>query len=119
MPKVKQEESAVVVTKTYDFALWLFPKVETFRRSHRFTIGDRLADTSLDLLMALVQAAYSQDKDELLHEASLKANSLRYLLRLSKDLRLINIDSYEHSAERLEEIGRMIGGWQRSLRRRV
>jgi RNA-directed DNA polymerase len=37
----------VVVGKAYDFVLWLLPKVETFPRSHRFTVGER--DLRLDL----------------------------------------------------------------------
>ena len=36
---------------------------------------------------------------------------MRYLLRLAKDLNLLTVDSYGHAAERVEEIGRMVGGW--------
>jgi hypothetical protein len=31
--------SPVAVGKTYDFVLWLLPKVENFPRAHRFTVG--------------------------------------------------------------------------------
>ena len=36
------DEPAVVVGKTYDFVLWLMPKVEKFSRSYRFSLGERL-----------------------------------------------------------------------------
>jgi hypothetical protein len=42
-------------------------------------------------------------------------NSIRYLLRLSKDLQLMSVDSYGFSVENLDEIGRMVGGWRKSL----
>jgi hypothetical protein len=50
-----------------------------------------------------------------LQEASLQTNGIRYLLRLAKDLRLLSLEAYGFSSESLEEIGRMVGGWQRSL----
>ena len=119
MPQASKPEPATVVLKAYDFTLWLLPKVETFPRSYRFSVGDRLVGSGLDLLMILVQCAYTTDKASLLQAASLKANCLRYLLRLAKDLHLLSLDSYGFSAERMEEIGRMVGGWQKSLARRA
>ncbi len=118
MPPTQEREPAVVVGKAYDFVLWLLPKVEKFSRSFRFSVGDRLVSRGLDLLLLLVEAAYSRDKSALLRDANVKANALRYLLRLSKDLRLLSIDSYGFATERLEEIGRMIGGWQKTTSRR-
>ena len=105
----------VVVTKAYDFVKWLLPKVENFPRAHKFTIGDRLTANGLDLLTALVEAAYSHRKDDLLQAANRKVNSTRYLLRLAKDLKLLTTDAYGFSVEKLDEIGRMVGGWMKSL----
>jgi hypothetical protein len=56
------EEPAVVVGRTYDFTLWLLPKVEKFPRAFRFTIGERLVSAGLDLLLSLVDASYRPDK---------------------------------------------------------
>lgn len=111
----KSDDGApVVVGKAYDFALWLLPKVETFPRSHRFTIGERLSAQGLDVLVLLTEAAYSSGKDDLLTQANRKINSTRLLLRLAKDLRLLSLDGYAFAAERLDEIGRMVGGWRKS-----
>jgi hypothetical protein len=38
------------------------------------------------------------------------------LVRLSKDLRLLNIGGYEFAAQGLDEIGRMAGGWWKSAK---
>jgi hypothetical protein len=99
----------------YDLLLWLLPKAEKFARSYRFTVGDRMVNLGLDLLILLVEAAYSAEKVDLLSRASRKANGLRYLLRLAKDLRLLTLDAYGFAAERLGEVGRMIGGWRKSV----
>jgi hypothetical protein len=103
----------VVIVKTYDLALWLLPKVEKLPRSYRFTLGQRITDTVLDLLLALVDASYRRDKGSAIRAASAKVNALRYLLRLSKDLRFLPLDAYHHVGEKLDEIGRMVGGWEK------
>ena len=110
-------EPALVVQRAYDLTLWLLPKTEKFPRSLRFSLGDRIVAVTLALLETLVEAAYTSQKAGLLDLANRKANSLRYLLRLAKDLRLMSADSQAFAAERLEEIGRMIGGWRKSVAR--
>ena len=112
------DQPAVVVMKAYDFALWLLPKAEKFNRSYRFSIGERIVSHGLDLLLLLVEAAYSSNKTAILQQANTKVNGVRYLLRLAKDLKLVTTDSYEFAAERLDEIGRMVGGWQKATSRR-
>ena len=79
-----------------------------------FTVGERLTGNGLDLLTTLVEAAYANDKSELLQDANRKINATRYLLRLAKDLRLMSMDAYAFSAEKLDEIGRMAGGWRKA-----
>jgi hypothetical protein len=107
----------VAIVKVYDFVLWLLPKVEHFPRSYKFTVGERLSAQGLDLMTTLVEAAYSRDKEDLLQQANRKINSTRYLLRLAKDLDLMTTDSYGFSAEKLDEIGRMVGGWRKAVPR--
>jgi hypothetical protein len=107
----------VAVQRTYDLAIWLIAKVEKFPRSLRFSLGERLIGRSLDLLEALASAAYAKDKMALLERANLSVTSLRFLLRMSFDLKLMGSDSQEFASAKLEEIGRMIGGWRKSLER--
>ena len=113
----KPAEPAVAVQRAYELALWLIKKVEKFPRSFRFSVGDRLIARALDVMEALVEAAYSTDKRALLETANRSVNSLRYLLRLSVDLELLGADPHEFASKKLEEIGRMIGGWRKAAAR--
>jgi 23S rRNA-intervening sequence protein len=112
------QEPAVIVGKAYDLALWVLQKVEHFPKPYRISVGDRLVSHTLDLMLLLVRSAYSSDKARLLQNADLEATSLRYLLRLAKDLRLLTIDSYGFCTGNVDEIGRMLGGWRKALARR-
>ena len=112
---IKQEESApVVILKTYDFLLWLLPKIESFPKHYKFSVGERLTANGLDLLTILLEAAYVREKESLLRRASTKVNIIRTRLRLAKDWRVLSIDAYGFSAGLVDEIGRMVGGWQKS-----
>ena len=75
LPNKPDDGAPVVVGKAYDFALWLLPKVETFPRSHRFTIGERLSAQGLDVLLILTEAAYTSGKEA----------SVYYLLKIGRD----------------------------------
>ncbi len=115
MPPYKiRDDAPPVVQKTYTFALWLVRKVENFPRSYRFTVGDRLTAQALDLLTVLAEAAYSRRKEPLLETASNKLNSIRFLVRMARDLDLLTVESYGFCAQNLEELGRMVGGWRKS-----
>ena len=115
---MRQTEPAVVVQKAYDWALWIIPKVEKFPKSYRFSIGQTLVAASIELLMNLVDATYQSRNSGSLGAAVREVNQIRYLVRLAKDLRVINIDGYEFGSKAMDEVGRMAGGWLKSTRLR-
>ena len=95
----------------YQFLLWLSPTVEKFPRGHKFTLGDRILGTALDVLECLCDATYTRDRGPHLRRANLGIEKLRFLLRLANDLRMLDRRRYEHAARSLNDIGRLIGGW--------
>ena len=111
-------EPAVVVQKAYEWTLWIIPKVEKFPKSFRFTIGQTLVTSSIELLMNLVDATYQTRNAGSLGAAVREVNRIRYLMRLAKDLRVVNIAAYEFGAKAMDEVGKMTGGWLKSTRQK-
>lgn len=107
-----------VVQKAYDLSRWLLPLIEGFPRKFKFTLGDRLQTTALDLSLALVEASHAQAAERPLYRADRLLDQLRLLGRLSYDLRVLPLRRYEKLSENIEELGRMIGGWLRYARAR-
>jgi four helix bundle protein len=107
----------LVVTKFYDIMKWLIPQISKLPRSHKFTLGDRIINQGLDILMLLVEANYTRDKAVLLRQANQELEQLRYLLRLCKDLELFPLQRYEHISREINEVGSQIGGWLKNQER--
>jgi hypothetical protein len=99
--------------KAYRYILWLIPTLEKFPRSQRFLLGDRIEATALDMLEGLIEATYTRDRARLLDRVNLRIEKLRFLMRLSMDLRYLDLDRYEYVANTLDEIGRLVGGWRK------
>ncbi|MFW5741158.1 MAG: four helix bundle protein [Myxococcota bacterium] len=98
--------------------LWVIQRVDHFPRKHKFTIGDRWIDTCLDVQTSLVEATYIRDKRALLLSASRALVRARVLARVAASLHCISLDQEAHFNRETTEIGRMIGGWLRSLAHR-
>jgi hypothetical protein len=100
-----------VIQKTYDLVKWSCAHVARFPRSQRFVLGERIERRLYDLLEVLIQARYTRERAELLREANLSLEILRYQWRLAHELRCLRTNSYGHATGALHEIGRLVGGW--------
>jgi hypothetical protein len=104
-----------VLPLVYDLVVWYARQVPQYPKAFKYTLGERILDTLLDVLERLVEAQYSGkgQKGGSLRRANLSLEKLRYLFRLSKDLQCLSLREYEFAARAVVEIGRRIGGWQR------
>jgi hypothetical protein len=110
------QQSLPAVQKSYDLTLWLLGRTTRFARDHKFTLGDRIQATSLDLTLSLVEAAHARARERPLYRASRLLDQLRLLLRLARDVGVMTPRQLEHASGLTEELGRMIGGWMRTTR---
>lgn len=99
--------------RTYQFVLWLVPTLDKFPRSQRFLLGDRIEAAALDVLEGLIEATYARAVTAILGRVNLLLEKLRFLVRIAKDLRYLDLRRYEHAARAIDEIGRLVGGWIR------
>ena len=104
-----------IFTKTYDFAAWLIPLTVKFPRQQRFVLAAALQQETLRFQSLLIEAGHRHQLIERLMEADTELDKLRTHLRLSRDLYLISPGQYEHAARMLVEIGKLLGGWQKSI----
>ena len=98
MAERKRHEELVVITKTYDLILWSCNHTGKFPRNHRFVLGERIERNLYDLLEILLRAKYNRQRQELLEQANLMLEILRFQMRLAKDLQCLKVESYSPAA---------------------
>jgi hypothetical protein len=101
---------------TYQFLLWLVLTLDKFPRQQKFVLGDRIETAALDVLDSLIAATYTRGRDRMLNDANLGLERLRFFMRLSNELKLIDNKRYEFAARALDDIGRQVGGWVKAHR---
>jgi hypothetical protein len=62
-----------------------------------------------------VEAQYTSNRGLVLKRANLELEKLRHLLRLSQELTDLSLKSYHYICAQLDQVGKMIGGWQKSV----
>ncbi|RWZ78755.1 MAG: four helix bundle protein [Candidatus Microsaccharimonas sossegonensis] len=89
-----------------------------FPKSERYSLGATCQSEILELLRVSLRAASStkpSDKAAYINEASVRLDSLRLLLNLCKDCKCVSNQTYQQLDSTCNEIGRMLGGWLKSI----
>ncbi|MBN1654523.1 MAG: four helix bundle protein [Deltaproteobacteria bacterium] len=105
------------------FVLWekvlgdLLDRTQKFPKNVRFTFSSRIDNLALDTLDRIVQACYASGgkKRMLLKEIDMLLVRLRILTRVCFERRFLDRRGYEQLARNLDEAGKMVGGWRRTI----
>lgn len=110
-------DEMVIFTRTYDFITWLIPQTESFPRSQRFVVTQRLQRSALDFQELLVEANALRGglRAEKLRAADAELRKVRLYLRLCEKWNWITASQYRHVSAMVAEIGRLLGGWQKAV----
>jgi hypothetical protein len=82
---------------------------------HRFVLGERIERNLFGLLKTLIAAKYSRNRQRLLEDANLNLESLRFPMRLAKDLQCFKVESYGFAARSIDEIGLLAEDFQAAI----
>ena len=106
-----------LVQKVLDFYKVCHDSVKLFPKLERYSLGQKIENTILEILELTLQAAYQPKyrKIETIRKASDKTDLLKYLLRLAYNVEAVNLKKYLLLEEKAIELGKMFGGWIKSL----
>lgn len=107
-----------IFIKTYDFLLWLLPLVLKFPKAQRFLLAERLGKIALDFYECIIDAVQNPDDSlRFISKADLLLVKIRFYLRLSFDLHCISMGQFEYASKKVDELGRLLGGWIKKLKK--
>lgn len=109
---------ASILNKSYDLLKVISELVKNFPRDQKFVLGDRIYKLSADILELYIEAFYTSTpsgKKVLLKKLNIQLEKLRFFLRLAYEKNLFSSGLYRKLSEQIDELGRMTGGWYKSL----
>lgn len=97
--------------KTWHNALPHIPRLT------RYSLGEKIDKYFLELTELTLTAGYSKKELKLLlvQKASIKLDTLKFLLQTAWELKAIENKRFADLAAQLVETGKMLGGWQKQL----
>ena len=91
--------------------------LELFPKKDKYALGAKCEITMIAVLELLLAASRAEknNKKSLLSQASIKFDVLKIFIRMAWELKILDDKKYAELQIHLQEIGKMIGGWLKSL----
>ena len=101
----------------YDLLIEIFKRTRVFSREYKYTVGERLKNESLDLITNIYRANKSRNQKRVQHIAEARENveTIRLLLRLTKDLGVIGSKPFVFLNGKVENVSVQLAGWQKYM----
>ena len=107
-----------IFNRTFDLLTWLVPVTNHFPRSCRHSFTARVLGHAFLLREHLEKANARRGQQRLVYltRADDALRIVRVYIRLAVTWKWLSSGQYEHVAEMLNDIGRLLGSWMKSTR---
>lgn len=85
-----------------------------FPRDYKYTLGQRLQDEVMSLIVLIYRANSRQHKIRVISEILENVLVVELLIRLARDMRILSIKNYAGCVEMTESLARQAEGWKKS-----
>lgn len=92
-----------------------YTAVRQFPKSERHVLSQEIRQTMWRLLRLVIICNRRYHKKTTVQDLDAELDLLRSQIRLAQEMGFLPFRRYERWAKQLSEIGRMIGGWQKSI----
>jgi four helix bundle protein len=107
-----------IFKKAYDLYKIIYQTRLSIPKQDRYVLWQKIETISIDVIEGIIEASalYKEEKLDILKKISIKLNLMRVFIRLTYDNKLINEKKYIALQQNIDEIGRMLGGWIKSIK---
>lgn len=106
----------VVIRLKDSYNLWqIF--LRNFPKANRYTLGSKIDEVFLNAIEFTFLASYTNFKDKIIiiDKAISRVDLLKLLILLSWEIKALENNKYIQISEKLQEVGRMLGGWKKQI----
>jgi len=83
------------------------------KREYKFTVGERLLNETIELIITIYKANRSKAKKPFIAEAQEHTEIIRLLLRLIKDIKEISLKRFIALNQKIEMVSKQLTGWMK------
>jgi len=89
-----------------------------FPKTSRYTLGSKIDSLFIETTESVIKAFHSGKGEKLIYliQASVKLDLLKFFLQIAWEIKALDNKKYIRLSEKLDEIGRMLDGWLKSLK---
>jgi hypothetical protein len=106
-----------IFKEAYDLNIEIHKRVDSFPRVHRYSMGERLKNLTMDFLDLMVQANSRIDKFKTLEKSEFILERLKIYIRTCFDLKILGCRGFEFLIKKIEEICRQLNKWKNWVNR--
>ena len=103
---------------TYDLLLRIMIATKDFPREYKYTLGQKLRDEVLDLILFIYRANCATDRTLSITAIIERLQLVEVMVRLSHDMRVLSHGHYAGLVEMTDSVARQAQGWLKSSGRR-
>ena len=113
---MNQNEIPIII-KIYDLYKLFYGYLKLFPKKDKYALGAKCERKFIAVLELILLAKNSKpdERKRIICQASAKFDVLKIFIRLGKDLNLLDQRKYLALQNNLSEIGKILGGWLKSL----
>jgi len=106
-----------LVHKFFEFYKLFHEFLRFFPKAEKYTLGEKIETLILEILDLTMKTVRRPKEERLPYVKQIdeQTNFLKTLVRLASEIQALDNKKYLILEEKLQEIGRMVGGWLRSL----
>lgn len=96
----------------------MYQYLKLFPKKDRYSLGQKLDKLTLYIFEMVIMAGMTSQERKFpyIEKSIVSLDILKILVRLSKDIRALDDKKYLQLSQLLQEIGRMLGGWKKSVK---
>jgi uncharacterized protein YpuA (DUF1002 family) len=102
---------------SYDLLLQTFEIVTKFNKQYKYTLWDKIKNEIIDLITSIYRANSNfTTRLSNIEKAREQVEVLKLYIRLSKDLRIIDVKKYADISLKTESLSKQLYSWEKSIK---
>lgn len=109
-----QYQHLPIYKQTYDILLRTMVATKDFPREYKFTLGQKIKDELIELVILIYRANSAIDKKQHIESILERVQAIQLLMRLSHDMKILSRRHYAALSEMTDSLGKQAQGWLKS-----